>query len=203
MWRWVKALMEADTVGAQRRWRQQTLSLLFITLVLYPLGRSAGGEPALLKGVWALRLFLLLTLYTALGRHISVFGVLAPGSQCEVLTHGLRSCRGHELLPPASCQQQQGSLVSATAPGKHWGSGRVSWEKDGARDYQTRQSSICSVCALAGGKDLAVDRLYFLILGLPLTPRAGAAALQQELEHASSLVRHEEMPAMMGTCLSH
>lgn len=68
-----------------------------------------GGEPALLKGVCALGLFLLLTLYTASGQAISIFGVSASYSLCKVLRHGLRSCRGQELLPVVSSQAAMGS----------------------------------------------------------------------------------------------
>lgn len=79
----------------------------------------------------------------------------------------------------------------------------VSQEQDGVRDHQTSQISVCSVCALAGGEDLDVVWLYFLLPGVPLTPKAGVPVLQQELEHASSLACHVAMPPVTGTCLSH
>lgn len=93
--------------------------------------------------------------------------------------------------------------MSATAPGKHWGTTGLSQEEDGVRDHQTSQISISSVCALAGGEDPEADWLYFLLPGLPLTPRAGVRGLQQELEHASSLACHMAMPPVAGTCVSH
>lgn len=75
----------------------------------------------------------------------------------------------------------------------------VSQEEGGVRDHQISQVSISSVCALAGEEDHEVDWLYFLLPRLPLTCRDDAPGLQQELEHAYSVVYCAAMSSMTGT----
>lgn len=58
--------------------------------------------------------------------------------------------------------------------------------------------STCSLCALIDEENLDVAWLHFLHLGLTLTPKAGAPALQEELEHAFSAACHVAMPPVPG-----